>query len=202
MFSKRLNQATAGLAGGNFSLPAILVAEELHSAMAKALTSAYMLGGTVRRSLRFAEVLPAATALNSTTAVALADGVIRAMMTAKVRIYGIALLTFAFFVVGAHTLGRQLDGTERKQSQTQLSLEPKNGNRLVIVRPPSGQTASFGPTFPARALTKSRHGTMRSKLSTSGPARRDGQKVTNYTSRIRDRKIQLASSDSARKTTP
>jgi RNA polymerase sigma factor (sigma-70 family) len=137
----------AGLGRGNFSLEAILLAERLPSPTAKTSTSAYLFEGTIRTSLRSAEGLPAATALSSAKAVALANGVILAMMTAKLRIYGSALLTGAFLVIGAHTLGRQLDSAEGKPepgaAQSGTEKRQPIGDRPAT----SGKIPYYGRTF-------------------------------------------------------
>jgi RNA polymerase sigma factor (sigma-70 family) len=153
----------AGLARGNFSLPAILLAERSPSPTAKASTSAYLFEGTIRTSLRSVEGLPAATALSSAKAVALANGVILAMKTAKVKTYASVLLTCAFLVVGSSTR------PGKYRSQTRLSREPKNGNRLVIARPRAARFRTTAEHSQARALTRTHRWTMESSVSMSGP---------------------------------
>jgi len=91
----RLSRARDRLRGGltrrGLALPTGLLVAGLCPAAAKAAIPADLLDATVRASLKFAEQ-PAAAALSSTTAVALARGVIYTMTITKLKIFGAAVL--------------------------------------------------------------------------------------------------------------
>jgi len=109
----RLSRARDRLRGGltrrGLALPAGLLVAGLSPEAAKAAIPADLLSATVRASLKFAEQ-PAAAALSSTTAVALARRVIYTMMITKLKILGATVVACVLALGSLQTSALEFGG--------------------------------------------------------------------------------------------
>jgi len=92
-----------------------------------------LIDSTVQASLGFAAKQATAVGVVSTTAAALARGVLHAMMISKIKLFGAAAVVGMIALGGAHTLARQHGGTGGKEPP-QTVLPPKVDREDALLR--------------------------------------------------------------------
>ena len=123
----------SGLTRRGMAPPAGLLIAGLAPEATRAAIPAALLEATVQASLRFAKQPATAASLSSTTAMALARGVMTTMMLTKLKILGAAAVACLLAMGGFHALARQFDGDAPGASGQAAGVEKQSGSRQVAL---------------------------------------------------------------------